>query len=259
MKSLVFILLLSISVSIYGQTEKLNDTIHFKKESPKFDEKLDYYLRLDNSDANIKNALPPLEIPKLKEANKAKDIIIPRLDIYQGPPLESNTFTRFPFINDYTFSSGMILSDNLWISTLSRQSEYPTLGGMRTVNMKLNYQPTDWLIISGGPYAAKYNLIYNPNGIGYRQNHYNDIGVNSAIKFILHDRIRLNAYGQYSAYGKGNGIPHMGLYPNTYYGGGIELKITEKFGIEGGVIRELNPFNGKWVNRPYVAPVFYSK
>ena len=110
----------------------------------------------------------------------------------------------------------------------------------------------DWLVVSAGPYGAKYNLFGAT---------YNDVGVNGAVKFILHDRIRLNGYGQYSVNGDRNGVagPLMNMYPQTYYGGTIEVKITKNFGIEGGVIRELNPFNGKWVNRPYFAPVFYTK
>lgn len=255
MKNLVFILLLAISATAYAQTENPFDTIKpLKKESLKQNEKLDMYLDFD--DASAKNSLSNSKITVYEPLNESKetkgiDLNLPSLDIYTGPPLESNTFTRNPFANDYSFYSGLGISNQLWMTSSSIQSTYPTLGAIRSVNLNLNYQPFDWLMISGGTYGAKYNLWGNS---------YNDVGINGNLKFILHDRIRLNGYGQYSAFGKQNKASGMmGMFPESYYGGSIELKITEKFGVEGGVIRELNPLNGKWENRTFIAPVFYAK
>ncbi|MBB4036116.1 hypothetical protein GGR21_002017 [Dysgonomonas hofstadii] len=261
MKNLIFIMLV-VSIPFYAQTQKEEtpkDSLPpLKKENLKLNEKLDYYLKLDNEPDkkleknNIFNSDIPEFEPLQKNESKKKefDPKLPPLDIYTGPPLESNTFSRNPFINDYRFNSGMDISYNAWLSTSSMQNTYPSLGAVRMLNANFNYQPLDWLVISGGPYAAKYNLMGNS---------YNDIGANGNLKFILHDRIRLNTYGQYSVYGDKNMIhgPMMNMFPQTYYGGSIEVKITEKFGVEGGIIRELNPFNGKWENRPFFAPVFY--
>lgn len=254
MKNLVFILLLLVSVTSYSQTETPKDSFPpLKKGSFKFDERLENYLNLDVS-SNNKSALTKYDLykPLEKGADATIDLMLPPLDVYLGPPVESNTFTRYPFANDYSYYSGMILADEAWLSSSSIQNTYPSIGAVRSVSMYFNYQPTDWLIISAGPYASKYAL-YGGN--------FNDIGAGGNMKFILSDRIRINARGQYSVRGKHNGVegPMMGMYPQTYYGGTLELKITEKFGIEGGVIRELNPFNGKWVNRTYFAPVFYKK
>lgn len=256
MKNLIFILLLVISATAYSQTENPLDSIKpLKKESLRPNEKLNRYLDLEAPDNKSSISDPKLSThEQQKNTNEIKNINLnlPPLDVYIGPPLESNTFTRNPFANDYSYYSGLGISNQLWMSSSSIQKTYPTLGAIRNVNLQLNYQPTDWLIISGGPYGAKYNL----NG-----NSFNDVGANGNVKFILHDRIRLNGYGQYSVNGKRNNIhgDMIGMFPQTYYGGSIELKITEKFGVEGGVIRELNPFNGKWENRTFFAPVFYTK
>jgi len=253
MKNLIFILLLLVSITAYSQNETPKDSFPpLKKGSLQLDERLENYLNLDIT--GNKSAMTNYDLyqPLQKEDVKEINLNLPPLDVYLGPPVESNNFTRFPFANDYSYYSGMYLSDGAWLTSSSAQNAYPTIGAVRTVNMRFNYQPSDWLIISGGPYGSKYAL-YGGN--------YNDVGVGGSMKFILHDRVRINGYGQYSVRGKHNGVegPMMGMYPQTYYGGTIELKISEKFGIEGGVIRELNPFNGKWVNRPYFAPVFYSK
>ncbi|MFV0419655.1 MAG: hypothetical protein ACK5KT_13120 [Dysgonomonas sp.] len=255
MKNLVFILLLATSATAYSQTENPFDTIKpLKKESFRQNEKLDRYLDFDatSTQNNLSSSKTTIYEPfdNTKEV-KTIELNLPPLNIYTGPPLESNTFTRNPFANDYSYYSGLGSSNRLWMSSSSIQSTYPTLGSIRMVSLNLNYQPFDWLIVSGGSYTAKYNLGGHS---------FNDTGINGNLKFIVHDRIRFNAYGQYSVYGKQNNTGGMmGMFPQSYYGGSIELKITQKFGVEGGVIRELNPFNGKWENRTFVAPVFYAK
>ncbi|GHV15058.1 hypothetical protein FACS1894169_05360 [Bacteroidia bacterium] len=251
MKNLTLILLLAISPALYAQTEAQKDTVHLMKEPLRFDEKLDYSLKPDYSPAIGKSVFPVYEPLKAKNTESI-DLKLPPLNVYLGPPLENNTFTRYPFANDYSFVSEMIISDRAWLTSSSRQFGYPTLGAIRSVGVNFNYMPADWLTVSVGPYGSKYNF-YGLNN--------NDVGVNGSLKFRLTDRISINGYGQYSAFADQNKVygPLMNMYPSTYYGGTLELKITEKFGIEGGIIRELNPFSGKWENRPYLAPVFYTK
>ncbi|MDR1881731.1 MAG: hypothetical protein LBR26_02990 [Prevotella sp.] len=256
MKKLVFTLLLAIPVTAYSQTEIPKDSFpSLRNESLKPNEKLDDHLQFNNQNttnqARAKTALYRSLMNK-DAGYGLPDVNLPSLDIYSGPPLESNTFTSYPFANDFSFYGGRVLSDRMWLSSSSSYNTYPLLGATRNVGMRFNYQPLDWLVVSAGPYGAKYNLF----GAAY-----NDAGVDGSVKFILHDRIRLNAYGQYSAGGDRNGVagPLMNMYPQTYYAGTIEVKITRNFGMEGGIIRELNPFSGKWVNRPYFAPVFYAK
>lgn len=269
MKHLLFILLISTlsATSLYSQTEFAKDSIPplEKKELIKLNEGKNDYLNRDIHGNEIKKDLTNYRTDSLKARPMPQVTeLIPYdfnfefspIDLYGGPAQSPSPIINNPYINDYAFRTGQILSDKLWLSSLSVQNTYPTIGANRSINLNVNYQPTDWLIVSGGAYVAKYNHIYG--GSAMRRN-FNDVGINSNLKFILHDRIRLNAFGQYSVYGDKNNIggPMMHMYPHTYYGGSIEVKITEKFGIEGGVIRELNPFNGKWENKPFIAPVFY--
>jgi len=268
MKNLIFILLI-ISAPLYAQQKEASkDSLPpIKKEMPKFNEKLEHYLQVDTKfetkqDKKILNVDFPDFEPLKKEEKREITMKLPPLDLQVGPPVESNTVTYYPFANDYTFGAARKLSDDVWLTTSSIQRTYPTIGAKRIVSASLNYQPLDWLVLSGNTYAAKYNLgesFLNNFTSGTPFKSFHDVGVGGAAKFILHDRIRLNAYGQYSVYGKENQIhgPMMNMFPQTYYGGTIELKITEKFGIEGGLIRELNPLNGKWQNRTIIAPVFY--
>ena len=41
------------------------------------------------------------------------------------------------------------------------------------------------------------------------------------------------------------------------YGGTLEFKISDSFGIEAGAEREFNPMTRKWETHPIIMPVFY--
>lgn len=257
MKHYIFLLLISISCIAYGQTSATDDSIPpFDRNSIKYNERLDDYLSIDRkltkTSSNLSTISAGMYNPSQKSEYRDAKVYLPELNVYTGPPLENNTFTSYPFANDYSFYSTIPISGNMWISTSSIQRGYTSMGATRSIGAQFNYQPADWIILSGGPFSAK-NSMY-----GY---HNSDIGVNGSMKFILNDRIRLNAFGQYSRNDSDRNLrgPLLNMYPHTFYGGSVEFKITDKFGLEGGVIRELNPLNGKWENRPYIAPVFYSK
>jgi hypothetical protein len=248
MKNLIVILLLASSAVLHAQVETPKDTIRgLNRETIKVDEKPGNYLKQDYSAGNERAAYPAYSPLKVENEEKI-ELELPPLNIYMGPPLENNTFTRLQFLNDYSFRSGMMLSDKMWLTSLSSQAGYPTLGAVRSVSLNFNYQPTDWLTIGAGPYGSKYHSY------GFNND---DVGVNGLLKFRITDRISINGYGQYSVFADHNKVYGPTMYPGTYYGGTVELRITDKFGIEGGVIRELNPFTGKWENRPYLTPVFY--
>lgn len=264
MRSLVFLSLVCIfsTISSFGQTKAEKDSTFLPERGIlKPNEKLHYYLDIHGNELKDKPII--LRTDSLIEKSTLQDLEVtpikldlPPIKKENLPPLASYPIIYNPYINDYSFSSGKLLSDKLWLTSHTLQRNYPSIGSIRSANINLNYEATDWLIISAGAYGAKYDHIY---GGSYMNRHFNDFGVNGNLKFILHDRIRLNAFGQYSAYGEKNrvGGPTAGMFPHTYYGGSIEVKITDKFGVEGGIIRELNPFNGKWENKPFIAPVFY--
>lgn len=201
---------------------------------------------------------------------------LPKIKVYQGPPVyhgvtvDSNLGINqsitgsFGFMYDYSYRSALYkLADNLYITLGSSHNTYIGIGSIRMINPKLTYQPTNWLFISGGVYGTKDNI--------YGMSFY-DLGYNGALKFILSEKVRINVYGQYSTRSNANmkdysksispvnvGTPMMYMMPQTSFGASIEYKVNKNFGIEGGVMRELNPFNGKWKNTPFIAPVFYRK
>lgn len=253
-KLLILICFTTCIVSSYAQTETNRDSI-----SINIDNKLSKSSSLDetkhhlNIDVNTK-ALDPEELRRRAEFVKSLQFKTP--EFYVGPPTGNQTLgEKLPHTNDYKFSNYTSLEDDFSISTISQHNTYLSIGANRMVNINLNYQATDWLSLSGGVYGAKYNA--------YGQ-HYNDAGFNASLRLKLHERIYLRGYGNYSINSNdrnrylGPAAMGMGAFPQTYYGGGVEFKISDNFGIEGGVVREFNPMKRKWDNIPYIMPVIYS-
>lgn len=113
----------------------------------------------------------------------------------------------------------------------------------------LDYKMTDWLSISGGTYFNRMDL--------YSQ-HITDYGLNSRMNLQVNDRLNFKLHGAYSLRGKQMLMNQNSLYPENSYGGAVEYRISDKFGLGAGVDRYLNPFTGKWVTQPYVYPIFYN-
>lgn len=253
---IVFILFILTPIVAYSQTEATKDSVNSPDNT-----KL-------NSSSQIKNNYTPMgsesafsssDSPDYKETQRQEDKLelpssltftIP--PYYVGPPLYSTTvIPSFPYANDYNFNGVVGLSDVDWISTSSSRTTYPSIGWVRAVNAQYNHQLSDWFVMSLGTYATKFML---GNQI------YHDFGPNARMTFKLNDNIQINAFGQYSTRGKINNLnmhgDMHGMYPQTNYGGTIDFMFNKKFGVGGGISRELNPFTGKWQNIPVVYPIF---
>jgi hypothetical protein len=100
--------------------------------------------------------------------------------------------------------------------------------------------------VSGGLYGGKYTL---------NNAFFNDAGVQGNASFLVNDRIKLHTFGNYSF--NNTPTPFGAMYPQTSYGGAVEIKVTEKWGVMMGAEREFDVWRGKWVTRPIVYPVFY--
>ena len=145
--------------------------------------------------------------------------------------------------NQYFFSN------NSWLNTFRTSSNYYVIGGLYIVGASYNQKIADFGILSGGVYAAKFN-IYN--------NFYNSAGVNGNLKLILNDRVSLNFFGQYTPMTNTSMMQLMSsMYPQSNYGGSFEFKVTDKWGVMVGTEREFDVISRKWVINPFIIPVFY--
>ena len=117
-----------------------------------------------------------------------------------------------------------------------------------SAQFNINYQITDWLSLSPGAYFSSYAF---PD-----QNH-NDYGLSGKLGLQVSERIKFNLMGSKSLQENYNFAPNGTLYSPAAYGGTIEYKFNKTFGIEAGVLRELDMFTGKWKTKPIIYPTIH--
>jgi hypothetical protein len=145
-----------------------------------------------------------------------------------------------------------------FITTSRVNTHYYGLGGVSSADANYYYRLNDVVSFTGGLSLSKYN-IYNQFN--------NDVSINGGINFELGDRATLHLFGNYSVSSALNNDPRMDFlrsayspfYPSSGYGGAFEFKVTDTWGIMTGANREFDPFTRKWITRPFIMPVFYSK
>jgi hypothetical protein len=177
---------------------------------------------------------------------------------------ESNWASKADVINLSTFSNYYVpninLTDNLnnhypinsrsWFNTSRTMTNYYGLGGINQIAGSYNFKMGNFGEMTTGIYAAKYNAY----------NHFNnDAGLNGNLKINITDNIKMNIFGQYTLNPMKNGIPPFmsTLYPMNNYGGSLEFKVNENWGLQVGAENEFDVISRKWVTNYFVMPVFY--
>ena len=253
MRTLLISLLVIITTTIcYGQNDVTNDTIHpytFEYKPVGSSQSKQVIDRINNSDYSS-DFNKPMHV--------SNDTLMKRLNLsvpsfYVGPGDNPDRIpTTLITENNYAYRALWGISDRAWLTTLSERRVYPVLGAVTNINAMLSYQLSERWIVSGGPYVSKYSI---------NTAQFNDLGASGQLKYIAHDRISLNIFGTYSVNGKKNdiGSNYSGLFMQNSYGGTVEFKLTPKFGVETGLMRQLDPVSGRWKNIPIINPVFYVK
>jgi len=260
MKS-VFLVLFAFVIVNTGLAQTLdNDSLSLHLDKKKLDEGgLHQYPRLNERKIFEDEAVSTTDFSYDRYSRQHRydslkinmDIRVP--EYYQGPVSNYLYNPIFPFSNDYDYSGYRGISDRSWMNTRSTHTTYLGLGSSTEISASLSYRLSDNIIVSGGPYISKYMVNHEV---------YNDIGANAAMQFIVSDKVKFHVFGQYSGFANKHGYDsknRWGMFPQTSYGGAFEYKITNKFGMMGGMNRELNPMTGKWKNVPFLVPVFYGK
>lgn len=249
--------------SSYGQVDEKKDSINFKFEENIFLKENDVdsnkFPSQIQQEENTSDILSPEELKRREEFVKTLSFQVPKL--YVGPVAEDIKFGRIlPNNDDYSFYNFTPFNEDFAVASRSTHISYP-VGDISQIDLNIAYAINDWFTVTGGVYMAKYRMPGSPLMGGAFMNDYNDLGINTSLNFKLTDRLYLKAFGRYSVNMNDRSRPFMpameGIFPQTHYGGGFEYKINDKFGVEGGLIREFNPMRRKWTTRPYVAPIFY--
>lgn len=179
---------------------------------------------------------------------------------FEKPLFKSDAFKlqvpKFVPKFDYSINTYSLIpiNSNSWITTARINSNYLGLGGLSSAGAQYNWRINDFMLYSGGATFSKIN-IYN--------NFSNNLSLNSNLRFELSDRFFFNVFGNYTTPSPSQMnlflSTYDSMYPQKNFGGSFEFKVTDKWGIVTGAEREFDPFKGKWVTKPFIMPIFYSK
>lgn len=142
----------------------------------------------------------------------------------------------------------LVVKNNHTFGLTGSRDFYPSMGFSNTLSMGHNWALTDKISLYGGVYASD-NM--------YHRSRFKDFGFSGRIRVQVADRVFLNGQGSYSVYNNSSGQLPPFMYPANSYGGSLEVKITDKFGLQGGAERGFNMFTRQWETSYYVLPVFY--
>ena len=250
MKTQLIILFIIVSGVCYGQSAETDSTRVSRehKEQLLNDHKLNSGNHPLDKSSSLNNTSERVDY-RINEDTEASDMNLSVPKFYIGPLYNySAAPITNPYANDYSFYARNAIMDGGWISTVSSHTSFPALGSLTLIRANYEYMLSDHIITSVGVYGARY--FYNLSS-------YEDFGINASLNYQITDRFSIIGFGQYSARSNINKIggDNAWMMPNTHYGGAAVFKITDNFGIQGGVKRELNPMNGKWRNVPFILPV----
>lgn len=193
---------------------------------------------------SIENTLPQLELPELPAGSSGFDPkgLKSTLEFPSKPGYADKAVLKLN--NDMKkFRDRMVMPSPLFGSSY----ESPFYGGS-ILGLSYGTKLTDRLSIHANPFLSNTYMGPLQPVRGY------NVSVNSGINYRLSDRVTLKAVGQYSV-NNNQSFMYNPMGGGTYYGGSIEVRISDKIGIEAGM--ERYRFGNKWVESYYISPVFY--
>lgn len=116
----------------------------------------------------------------------------------------------------------------------------------RNVEAGLHYAPMESFSVIFNTRLSKFRDL---SGI------YNDVSLNLQLNLALSKFLIFHGYAGYSTFSVSNVL--RGMMPNSpfssksYWAGGIEVRPIRAFGLEGGLIRQFNPWRMQWENDTY--------
>lgn len=159
-----------------------------------------------------------------------------------------------PMAFDFNEISITPLNENWFFALNGRQYSWPGAGGLTTISPAMIWNKNKWTITGSG-FAGHFHTPFNLSP------EYT-LGANLQVRYDLHERIALRAWGQYAHYFEDESKnPHLLMNPFFYHtrvGGAMEFMINENFGVGMGVNYDYNPRNRKFEPQYLVYPVIKS-
>jgi hypothetical protein len=179
----------------------------------------------------------------------------PKFTMLELTPAQSryNHFTNNDFTTPMLVSNGgympLVGKGDWQLGLTGSLQNYPSMGFSNSISVGNSWAVSDRVTLYGNVYASD-NM--------HHATRFKDVGVSGRVRIQVAERVFLNGYGNYSIYNNAGGQPLPQLmYPANSFGGTVEVKITDKFGLQAGAERGFNMFTRQWETSYYVLPVFY--
>lgn len=264
MKKIYFALIASLSFysGVYAQTESKRDSITLNKNSgPVLPQP-----KIGNANSS---SVTEFKLPDFGSKKADLDYLKPREMTYKFEKLKelSTPFKAITTLNplvstSFNYNSGLMDYDNIRVRRLTDRSAYMIQGtsnnyigmGLRnSMGASYIYQPANRWNIAVGAEAVKYSNL---------RGNYNDFVFKASTSYDVTDWLKVDVFGQYSVNALRNqnsSMMYSPFAPQSNYGGGLTLKLTDDFGVRVGAVREFDVMKRKWVTYPTFEPVFYNK
>ncbi|MCL1938274.1 MAG: hypothetical protein FWF52_07760 [Candidatus Azobacteroides sp.] len=151
-------------------------------------------------------------------------------------------------LEKFTFQKKSSIDRKFKFSIIPLQSQNIGFLQFNTLQTRLDYQLNDHISLYANPFVSK----YSDASFGFAQRL--NMGVSSGLNYKLNEHFTFNFHGQFLPY-----INNIPFYLSTFYlqnsyGGSVNIKFNDKFGVLVGWERVL--FRGKWMNQYYVSPYY---
>ena len=204
----------------------------------------------ENSLSDATNTLPPQRVfvtPQLRFIDNIKwyDFNMSSITEY-APSLTSPIVNGNPYVSDFTGNGAIATWNGGQVGTYGTRSTLPGLMSIESGGITLS-QNFGKLTLTVSADAYKY---------GYFRGLHSNYGFHGSATYAINNNIALTLFGTYYSdafYHSPAAMPYIG---QTAYGGYMTIGFNDKFGVDLGVQRTRNAYNGTMETVPIVRPYY---
>jgi hypothetical protein len=185
----------------------------------------------------------PLEL----QESALDKLLLPEEGVSFLRPDSSNYYPVFDL--RYSMPNYTYFSDEFLTVSPLRFGFYNGFEGGDLLGVNNRFQVTDFL-------SGNLNLTFSSSFYGpYYPERYHNGSISLDLTWRLHDRVRINTFGQYSVREGMNPAFAPMINGGNYYGGEIQVKLFKNFGIGVGFVNSY--YQKSWIFQPTARPVIF--
>lgn len=150
-----------------------------------------------------------------------------------------------PYGHDRSSSGVVTRIGNGCIVGVGSHTTFPGMGNMASASVAYTMPVGERLQLTAGLTGSKYH---------FDNNAWNDYGLFGNASYRLHDKLSLNAFGQYYVNQRYHSVAVMPFIGNSSYGGTLGWRASDHFSLDVGARRIYDPYTGTWRTLPIVQP-----